>query len=273
MPGRLALGTASLSFDRERSERLPRAVHAALDAGIRVFDTATAYTTADAMNHGERILGAALRRHPLGSEAFVVSKGGHWREGRDTFPVDARPITLRRHVEASLRALRRDTIDMYLVHWPDHAVPLEGSVQALEALRVAGKIKHIGVSNVSQDQLRHVFGAASLDAVQNHFSVFDPDDAGVVRTAGRLGLAYFAHSPLKRAGANPAPFALLEAAAAERGVSPQRLALAWVLGAGPQVVAVVGATRVESVIDSAAARALTLSAAERAALAAITGTT
>lgn len=263
----LALGTAGLSFERDRSERFEPVVHAALDAGVRIIDTATAYTTSADANHGERMLGAALRRHPEGGNAFVVSKGGHWRQG-DEFPIDGRPETLRRHVDASLRALQRDTIDLYLLHWPDPSVPIEESAGELDALRTTGKLRAIGVSNVSRDQLLRAVGQVRIDAVQNHLSVFDPADVDVARLADGLDIAYFAHSPLtgREWGKGAKRFRSLEAVAAERGVSAPSLALAWVRTAGPRVIPVVGSTRVESVIDSMGSLSVTLTEEERAEL-------
>jgi aryl-alcohol dehydrogenase-like predicted oxidoreductase len=174
-------------------------VHAALDAGVMLIDTALAYTRAGVESYAEQIVARSLRGLTTG-RPLVATKGGHWRRG-DSFPVDGRPDTLRAHCEISLRNLEADRIDLYQLHHVDSQVPL-------------------------------------------------PDSVGAERD-----IAYLAYSP---AGgpARPIPQAAL-AVARRRGVSPQRVLLAWLRQQSPNIVPLAGASRPTSIRDSAGGLDLT----------------
>jgi len=261
----VGLGGAQWTFSGQSERDSTAVIHAALDAGVTLIDTARAYTTTAHPSSNEALLAGALAGHSLGGTVLVATKGGHFRAGEQEFPIDGRPSVLRSHVEGSLRHLRRNTLSLYFLHWPDPAVPLEESVGALSDLRAEGKIEMLGLSNVSLDQVRLAQTVTPIQAVQNRLSLLDPSDADLARTLSAEGIAYLAYSPLGGPGAGPglaesAPGAV---AVAERyGVSVQQIALAWLLHVAPSVIPVVGATRPATIVASAAAATLALSAAD-----------
>jgi aryl-alcohol dehydrogenase-like predicted oxidoreductase len=239
----LALGGARLSLASTPRDRALDTIRAAVSDGIDLVDTAAAYTpAADAKHHNEHLFREALAGVCGGDLVAISTKGGHYRSA-DGFPVDGRPERIRADCEGSLRALRREVIDLYFLHWPDPKVPVEESVGALADLRAEGKVRMIGVSNFSADALRAVarFGIA---AVQNPFS-HTRSDRRVLDAAEELGIAFLAYSPV--AGAETS--AVARELAEEHGCSPQRAAIAWVLAQSPEVIAVIGPTRTQTLSD------------------------
>lgn len=274
--GAIAAGTVQVSVATADHAAGVRVLCAALDAGVTVIDTAAAYVPSsrpEDASHNERIVADALRTWGGDAGAVtVVTKGGHARVGDgfgpDDFVVRGTPGFIRQQCEQSLRALGREVIDVYLLHWPDPAVPIEESMHALVALVDDGLVRHVGLSNVSVDQLDAASSVGRVTAVQNRFGL-GGRGADVVRRCEQLDVAFMAYSPLggtfkakDLTARHPAVATIAEA----RRVSPQQVALAWVVSRSPQMIAVVGASRPESIIDSAAAGALELSADELAAL-------
>jgi aryl-alcohol dehydrogenase-like predicted oxidoreductase len=256
----IGLGCAALSLklatDPARGEAV---IRAALDSGITLLDTATAYTTAASDNHNEQLIGRVLKGLPRAERPFISSKGGHGRRGED-FPIDARPASLRRDCEASLRALGVDVIDLYSLHWPDAAVPIEDSVGALWDLQSAGRIREIGVSNVTIDELHRALAVTSVASVQNRFSIFDPGDCAVVAECERVAITFMAYSPLGGSArrANPRTTHAADRVAAGHNVSAAQVALAWLLARSPAMIAIAGPTRPETARAAAAAMSLRL---------------
>lgn len=147
---RIGLGGAQWSLaDRSDTKQSVATIHAALDAGIRLIDTARAYTTLTDESHNEDLIAAALADHPKREEVLVATKGEHYRAGPDSFPIDCSPKALREHCEASMRHLGVNRIGLYQLHHPDPKVPIEESVLTLADLKAEGKITMIGLSNVS----------------------------------------------------------------------------------------------------------------------------
>jgi aryl-alcohol dehydrogenase-like predicted oxidoreductase len=142
----IGLGTAQFAFRDGTPEDSVATVHAALDAGVMLIDTALAYTRAGIESYAEQVVARALRGLTTG-RPLIATKGGHWRRG-DSFPVDGRPDTLRAQCEVSLCTLEADRIDLYQLHHVDPRVPLPDSVGALGQLRQEGKIAAIGLSNL-----------------------------------------------------------------------------------------------------------------------------
>jgi aryl-alcohol dehydrogenase-like predicted oxidoreductase len=168
-------------------------VHAALDAGIDFFDTADLY----ASGKSEEYLGRALRGRR--SEAIIATKFGH---ERSAFGAGARPEDVRAAAEGSLRRLGTDVIDLYQLHQPDPATPIADTLGALDELVKAGKVREIGCSNFSVEQLREAAGAgrpgqARFVSVQNEYSLFHRDpERGVLQECERQGLAFLPYFPL-----------------------------------------------------------------------------
>jgi aryl-alcohol dehydrogenase-like predicted oxidoreductase len=177
----IGLGTAQFAFRDGTPEDCVATVHAALDAGVMLIDTALAYTRAGIESYAEQVIARALRGLTT-ARPLIATKGGHWRRG-DSFPVDGRPGTLRAHCEVSLRTLEANRIDLYQLHYVDPQVPLPDSVGALGQLRQEGKIAAIGLSNVTVAQLDEALAVAPIVTVQHRLSCTDPEDLEHLRAA------------------------------------------------------------------------------------------
>jgi aryl-alcohol dehydrogenase-like predicted oxidoreductase len=249
-----------------------RAVQAALDAGVTLFDTADVYGPRPGYGVNEEALAAALRTRPGAIDRVVVAtKGGHTRHEPDNWWLDGGAAHLRAACQASIRRLGLDPLPLYQHHRPDPARPYAESMHALRDLHDEGLIRRVGISNADPAQIREaaeILGTA-LVSVQNEFSPRFRSSAAEIAVCAELRLAFLAWSPLggmaqaKGLGESASAFALV---AAERGVSPQRVALAWALAKDPCVVPIPGASRPESVRDSVAAAGLELTAEEIARL-------
>jgi aryl-alcohol dehydrogenase-like predicted oxidoreductase len=263
----VGLGLADLSLTHAAEpDRAVRTIHAGLHGGMTLFDTALAYTPRGVAHHSERSLGRVLADvRPLATRPLVVTKGGHFRTGTG-FAIDGRPATLRRHCESSRRALGVDRIDLYLLHHPDPAVPIEASVGALAALQADGVVDQIGVSNVDIEQLRRAQRVAPIAAVQNPLSVLDQRHRPMVEHCAQTGVAFLAYSPLGGPGRLARAGAQLADIAQSHSVSRAQMALAWLLAISPATIPIVGATRPEHAADAAAAARLSLTPSEVEAL-------
>lgn len=236
-----------------------RAVHAAVDVGITLFDTADAYGPTAEIGVNERMLVEALRRHPDAAEWVVIAtKGGHTRGPAGTWWVDGSPAHLAAAARASARRLGLDALPLYQHHRPDVKVPYAESMGAMRQLVDDGVVVRVGVSNVDAGQLDtaiRVVGDA-LVSVQNEYSMLERSSEPVLRRCEDHGLAFLAWGPLggmraaKGLGAASRSVALV---ASRHGVSPQRIVLAWLLDRSPVLIPIPGASRPESVQDSAAA--------------------
>lgn len=257
-----------LSTDEGRDEELALAtIAAAAEAGITVFDTARSYGRGgDDVGHNEKLLARALRSSGAHTTARIVTKGGMARTGDEWIP-DGRAKTLRADCEASLAALDGVPIDLYLIHAPDPRTPWRTSVRALARLLDEGLVKRVGLSNVNRSRLDEALEVAPVSAVQVAVSPYD-DRAlrgGVVQRCAEAGIAVIAHSPLggpRRAGRLARDKTLTEVADAH-GATPAEVALAWLLGLSPVVVAIPGARRPETARSAARAAALRLESRNR----------
>jgi aryl-alcohol dehydrogenase-like predicted oxidoreductase len=265
----IGLGAMPMSLaGRPDEAQSIRTIHAALDAGANLIDTADAYCLDESeVGHNERLIAKAIRDRRDG--VLVATKGGHTRPGGD-WDVDGTPAHLRAACEASLRALETDRIDLYQYHRPDPRVPYAESVGALKELQDEGKIRWIGLSNANLDQLEEALGIAEIVAVQNQLSLefTSPLAKREVQAATDRGIAFLPWSPLGGIGnaASPGGVNPVKAAAERHGVSPQQVALAWLLSLGPTVIPIPGASRPETITDSLKAARLELSADELAAI-------
>jgi len=261
----IGLGAMPLSTkeDRPSPEDAVAVVHAALDAGVTLIDTADAYAADEAeFGHNESLVARALAAYGSADDVLVATKGGHTRRGKD-WELDGRPEYLRRAAEGSLRRLGVDTIGLYQFHRPDPATPWEESMGGLRALVDDGLVQSVGISNADVAQIdaaRAIVGPA-LVSVQNQFSPGYRSSAGELAHCAAHGLAFIPWSPFggvsaaKSLGATAEAFA---AVAEELGVSVYRVTLAWHLAQADVVLPIPGASRAESIEDSAAAADLEL---------------
>ncbi|RZE03855.1 aldo/keto reductase [Streptomyces albidoflavus] len=275
----IGLGAMPLSIEHRPDEaRAVATLHAALDAGVTLIDTADSYHWhAAEAGHNELLIARALARYGADtSHVLVATKGGRGRPGDGSWTVTATPDHLKRAAEASLGRLGVDAIGLYQLHKPDPAVSWADSVGALRELLDAGTVRAVGISNVTTDQIRqaHQILGDGLVSVQNRYSPAVRDSEPELRLSEQLGLAFLPWSPLGGISRSSldGPSGLAPAAtafhriAAGHGVSPQRLALAWLLARSPAMIPVPGASRPSSITDSARAVELTLTPRELAEL-------
>ncbi|MBV2365807.1 aldo/keto reductase [Streptomonospora nanhaiensis] len=269
----IGLGAMPLSVaGRPDRDRAVATVHAALDAGVTLIDTADAYHPGGGAGHNEELVAEALAAYGGDtSEVLVATKGGHVRPEDGSWTLNGRPEYLKRACEDSLRRLRTDAIGLYQFHRPDPEVPFEESVGALRDLLDEGKIRMAGISNADPAQIRtanEVLGGR-LASVQNEFSLRFRSSEPELELCAELKIAFLPWSPLggaREAAGLAGSRGAFARIAAERGVSPQRLCLAWMLAKAPVVVPIPGASRPETIADSAQAADLELSAGELAEL-------
>jgi aryl-alcohol dehydrogenase-like predicted oxidoreductase len=272
--GAIGLGAMPLAVDGRPSQRdADRVVHAALDAGVTLIDTADAYSVGlEDFGYGEEVVARALRSYAGdASGVLVATKGGHTRDAAAGWHLDGRPGYLRSAAEASARRLGVDAVGLYQLHRPDPDVPYAESVGALKDLLDAGTIRMAGISNADPDQIRlsrEILGDG-LTAVQNELSPAFRSSEPEVALCDEVGLAFLPWSPLGGMGAASAlggEHAAFAEVAEERGVSPQQVCLAWLLAKAPGVIPIPGSSRPETIVASAAAADLELSAEELARL-------
>jgi aryl-alcohol dehydrogenase-like predicted oxidoreductase len=244
-----------------------RMVHAALDAGVTLLDTADVYSPHLGRGYSETVFGQAVRTWANGPDGVLIAtKGGKYWGPDGQVRVDGRPEYLARACEASLQALGTDVIDLYQFHEPDPAVPYEDSIGALIDLRAAGKIRQIGLSNVGVDLIRQAVALTPVASVQNRLGPDYREGRAEIGLCAELGIAFLAWGPLGgldglRAGADGAARAGNERYARvgrRLGVSAERVAIAWELSLSPVVIPIPGATRPETILDSAQAAGLVL---------------
>jgi aryl-alcohol dehydrogenase-like predicted oxidoreductase len=273
----IGLGGMQMSIEgRPDEQRSVATIHAALDAGVTLIDTADAYHMhANDVGHNESLIARALSSYGGDtSGVLVATKGGHVRPGDGSWQLDGSPEHLRQACDASLKRLGVDAIGLYQCHRPDPKVDFGDSIGALRDLLDAGKIRMAGVSNTSPDQIRQandILGGR-LASVQNQFSPAFRSSEPELVLCDELGIAFLPWGPLAGAsraadlGSRFAPFAEI---GQSHGVSPQRVCLAWMLAKSPVVIPIPGSSRPATILDSVAATDLQLSADEIATLDAV----
>jgi aryl-alcohol dehydrogenase-like predicted oxidoreductase len=264
--GAIGLGGMPMSIEGRPDEtRSIATVHAALEAGVTFIDVADAYHIhADEVGHNETLVAKALASYGGDtSGVLVATKGGHLRPGDGSWTLNGSPEYLREACEASLKRLGVGAIGLYQFHRPDPRVPYEDSVGAVRDLLDAGKIRMAGISNANPDRIRladEILGGR-LVSVQNQFSPRFRSSEPELRLCEELDIAFLPWSPLggisssSELGARHAAFAEV---ADELGVSPHRVALAWMLAKSPRVIPIPGSSRPETIRDSVAAVELEL---------------
>lgn len=249
-------GVWGLPPDPEASRQLLRTV---VDSGVDLIDTSSSYGP----HVVEEQIAEAL--HPYPDHVVVATKGGLAPSGPGHFERDGRPASLRASCEGSLHRLRLDQIALYQLHAVDPVVPLEESVGALAELQEQGSIRHIGLSNVTAEQLARARHVAPIVSVQNCYNVVDRQYDDVVDACEAASIAFMPWFPLAR-GLLSNPDGVLQAIAAGKDASPSQIALAWLLHRSPVVLPIAGTNDVEHFRSNQAALDVELDAADLEAL-------
>lgn len=278
-----SMGTTFAYGPSDDSESIA-AIRHAHELGVTHFDTAELY----GWGSGERLLGTALA--PIRDEVTIATKFGFTPEA---YAPDSRPEHIRQVVDASLRALGTDSIDLLYQHVHDPAVPIEDVVGAMQEFVQAGKVKYLGLSNTDGEHIRRAHAVHPISAFQTEYSVFSRESEELFPLVDELGIGVVAYSPLARGflsgavqprsayapddlrhqlewwapehfDANVAVVAGLAELADEKGVSLSQLALAWILAQRPDTVPIPGSRNPGRVAENVAADDVQLTDAELA---------
>ena len=227
-----------------------------VELGVNFIDTADSYGP----EVSERLIAEAL--YPYPEDLVIATKGGLVRPGPGRWDPDGRPEHLRAACEGSLRRLRLDQIPLYQLHRPDRRVPLADSLGTLVQLKAEGKIRHIGISNVSEAQLRAAQQITPVVSVQNRYNAADRQSESMVDLCEPEQIAFLPWAPIQQADSNPA----VAEAAKRHGASPRQIVLAWLLARSPQMLPIPGTGSPEHAEANVAAGSIELSPDEVAAI-------
>ena len=220
-----------------------------VELGVNFIDTADSYGP----DVSETLIAEAL--HPYPEDLVIATKGGLIRPGPNRWEADGRPEHLREVCEGSLRRLRLDQIPLYQFHRPDPAVPLAESIGAIAEMKNEGKIRHVGVSNVSESQLREAQQIVPIVSVQNRYNVSDRTSESLIDLCEQEQLVFLPWAPVQESRKNPA----VAAAAGRHGVTQQQVVLAWLLATSPQILPIPGTGSPGHAEENTAAAAVELS--------------
>jgi aryl-alcohol dehydrogenase-like predicted oxidoreductase len=219
-----------------------------VELGVNLIDTADSYGP----HVSETLIAEAL--YPYPDDLVIATKGGLERTGPGRWPANGRPEHLKRACDGSLRRLRLEQIPLYQLHRPDPSVPLEESVGALVQLREQGKIRHIGLSNVTEEQLRQAQRRTAIVSIQNRYNLGDRGSDSLIDLCEQEQLAFLPWAPMQDLDRNPA---LREVAERHRSTARQ-VVLAWLLARSPAVLPIPGTGTVAHLEDNVVAAGLQL---------------
>jgi pyridoxine 4-dehydrogenase len=257
---RLGFGAMRITGDGiwgppEDPEEAKRVLHRVVELGIDLIDTADSYGP----EVSENLIAEAL--HPYQDGLVIATKGGLRRTGPGQWPRDARPERLKECCEASLRRLKLDRIDLYQLHSPDSQVPYEDSVGALKELQDEGKIRHVGISNVSLDELEQARGIVEVVTVQNRYNLSDRHSDEVLEACEEAKIGFIPWFPLAT-GSLAEPGGPLDKSAKAHDATPAQIALAWLLARSPVMLPIPGTSSVEHLEENVAAMRIELTPEE-----------
>jgi pyridoxine 4-dehydrogenase len=230
-----------------------------VEAGVNLIDTADSYGP----EVSETLIAQAL--HPYPEDLVIATKGGFERPGPGRWQPACRPERLRRCCEASLGRLKLERIDLYQLHTVDPTVPIEDSIGALAELQDEGKIRHIGVSNVSGEELERARGIVPVVSVQNRYNLSDRASEELLETCEREGLGFLPWYPLAT-GELAKPGGAVDEIARAHDATPAQVALAWLLQRSPVTLPIPGTSSVAHFEENLEASELELSEEELRAL-------
>jgi pyridoxine 4-dehydrogenase len=236
----------------DRAEAI-RVLRRAVELGINFIDTADSYGP----NVSEEIIAEALHPYPQG--LVIATKGGFMRPGPNKWVENGKPEHLRSACEGSLRRLRLACIDLYQLHRIDPKVPAEDQLGALKDLQAQGKIKHIGLSEVSVRQIEHARTIVPIVSVQNRYSVTDRGSEDVLKFCEKEKMGFIPWFPLAagRVSSSESPISRI---AAQWNATPSQVALAWLLARSPVVLPIPGTSKVKHLEENVAAAELKMDA-------------
>lgn len=231
-----------------------RVLKRAIELGVNFIDTADSYGP----NVSEEIIARALRPYPAG--LVIATKGGLTRPGPDVWNRDARPKHLREACEGSLRRLQLEQIDLYQLHAPDPRVPYESSVGELVRLKGEGKIRHIGLSNVSVTEIKLAQQLTPVVSVQNRYNLTDRGSDGVLEYCQEQGIAFIPWAPLgsSRLAMGSSGGKALTQVASRHGVTTGQIVIAWLLARSPAILPIPGTASPAHLEENIAAAAVVL---------------
>ena len=234
---------------KDRAHAL-RMLRRAYELGCNFFDTADSYGP----HVDEELIAEAL--HPYPKDLVIATKGGLTRPGPQRWDEDGRPEHLRRALEGSLKRLKLERIDVYQLHAPDPKVPFEESVGALADLQRQGKVRHVGVSNVTVKQLEQTRSIVTVVSVQNEYNLEDRSSEDVLKACERLDIAFLPWYPLGAGAALRS--AKVKTVAKKHGATPAQVALAWLLKRSPLMLPIPGTNSLKHLEDNVQAAKLEL---------------
>ncbi len=225
-----------------------RVLRRAVELGINFIDTADSYGP----HVSERLIAEAL--HPYPDGLVIATKAGFDRSGPDQWQMNGRPEHLRKACDGSLKRLKLERIGLYQLHRIDPAYPAEDQLGTLKDLRTQGKIKHIGLSEVTVAQIEHARNIVPIVSVQNRYSLADRAAEDVLQYCERANIGFIPWFPLG-AGKLAGPGGKLARTASELGITTSQLALAWLLWRSPVMLPIPGTSRVKHLEENVAAAA------------------
>jgi len=223
-----------------------------VELGVNFIDTADSYGP----DVSEELIAEAL--HPYPEDLVIATKGGLERTGPGQWPVNGRPEHLRAAAEGSLRKLRLEQIPLYQFHRPDPSVPLEDSIGALVELKNEGKIRHIGVSNFSEEQLRVAQALTPIVSIQNRYNIDDRRSESLVDLCEQERITFLPWAPIQDHQGNAA----IKRLAREHEATPHQIVLAWLLARSPAILPIPGTGSIGHLEENVAAAAIKLSQAD-----------
>ncbi len=231
----------------------------AVELGVNFLDTADSYGP----HVDEELIAEAL--HPYPKDLVIATKGGLLRPRASAWDPDGRPEHLKRAIDGSLKRLKLERIDLYQLHAPDSKVPYADSVGALADGQRAGKIRHVGVSNVSVKQLEEARRICTIVSVQNEYNLEDRSSENVLKACEKLGIAFLPWYPLGAGSALKSE--KIKYLAKKRNATPAQVAIAWLLAKSPVMLPIPGTASIPHLEENVAAATLKLDTADLAALA------
>jgi aryl-alcohol dehydrogenase-like predicted oxidoreductase len=254
--GAMRITGAGIWGDPPDRERAKAALRRAVELEVTFIDTADSYGP----EVSERLIAETL--YPYPEDLVIATKGGLVRPGPGRWDPDGRPEHLRQACEGSLRRLKLEQIPLYQFHRPDPRVPIADSVGALAELKAEGKIRHIGVSNMTEAQLREAQQVTPVVSIQNRYNATDRSSEEIVDLCEQEQLVFLPWAPVQEADRNPA----VGEAANRHGASHRQIVLAWLLARSPQILPIPGSGSAEHVEANIAAAGIELSPDEIAAI-------